>query len=168
MKFRLDAIVIVLLICLLAWVVLNFPSCSQDHSPNANIEAKKESAAKAETLYVKEKEKAEKVIEYRDSIVYRYKTIRKDSLIPCPEKLILCDSALYASDSLINSLKGVIQFADSAIGKKNELIDALTDENESLLKVNKSLSKKLKRARFWNKILAAVGIGATTAALTNR
>lgn len=106
---------------------------------------------------LKQKDSVKTVVIIKDSIVtkYRtkYKTIRHDSLIPCPEKLEVADKVIEADSSLIFSLKQEL-FIDSIIlGNYSKLASR---DSSTIAK----LDKKLKRAKKINRILSIVTIGA--------
>lgn len=96
----------------------------------------------------------EKVI-YKDSIrtkiVAKWKVIRKDSLIPCETKLLVCDTLLMADSSLIQSLKAELVVSDLIIHNQSEVI-----KTDSI--ALKKADRKLRRQKILTKAVAVLGV----------
>lgn len=139
--------------------------CQPESNYGENAIIKNETLTKAIEEGEVKKDSVRTVIEYRDrireKIVYKYKTIRHDSLLPCEEKLILCDTLLYVDSTLIQSLKAEITLSDTIISKQGQLI--LSQEND-IKDLTKDLKKEKRKKRFWQIMTAAAG----AIAITNR
>lgn len=87
---------------------------------------------------------------YKEKIVYkwrdRYHEARHDSLMPCEEKLIVCDTLMQADSSLIKSLKDVIVIDSSIISTQSIVI-----------KTDSVLIKQQKKQLRKQKILTITG-----------
>jgi len=95
------------------------------------------------------------IIIYKDSIrtkyVTKWKEVRHDSLIPCPEKLAIADTVIYRDSSLISSLKLLCKIDSSIIADQSKVIvsDSITI---------KGLKKEVKKQKRQKRILAAIAI----------
>lgn len=74
----------------------------------------------------KAQSKLKDTVIYKEKVVYKwlnkYKEVRHDSIIPCEEKLIICDTLIQADSSLIKSLKDVIVIDSSIISTQSIVI----------------------------------------------
>lgn len=81
---------------------------------------------------------------YKEKVVYkwrdRYHEVRHDSLIPCEEKLIICDTLIQADSSLIKSLKDVIVIDSCIISTQSIVINT----DSVLIKQQKKQLRKQK------------------------
>lgn len=61
----------------------------------------------------------------RQVVVTKWKEIRRDSLIPCPEKLLVADTVIYQDSSLITSLRSLVGIDSLLISKQDSVISDL-------------------------------------------
>ena len=100
-------------------------------------------------------EKLKPIIIIKDSIrtkyVTKWKEVRHDSLIPCPEKLAVADTVIYQDSSLIYSLKLLCKIDSNIIAEQSKVISA-----DSI--TIKGLKKEVKKQKRQKRILAAIAI----------
>lgn len=95
------------------------------------------------------------VIIYKDSIrtkyVTKWKEVRHDSLIPCPEKLAVADTVIYQDSSLIYSLKLLCKIDSNIIAEQSKVISA-----DSI--TIKGLKKEVRKQKIqkWLSVIGAV------------
>ena len=96
---------------------------------------------------------------YKEKIVYRwrdrYHETRHDSLIPCEEKLVICDTLIQADSSLIASQKAVIKIDSTIIGEQAKVIKI---DSIEIKRLNKEV-KKQKVIKVVTIITSAVVVG---------
>ena len=107
------------------------------------------------------KSKAAKI---KDSIIYKekvrvkyvtkWKEVRHDSLIPCPEKLAVADTVIYQDSSLIYSLKLLCKIDSNIIAEQSKVISA-----DSI--TIKGLKKEVRKQKIqkWLAVIGAVTFG---------
>jgi len=104
-------------------------------------------------------ERLKPIIIIKDSIrtkyVTKWKEVRHDSLIPCPEKLAIADTVIYQDSSLIYSLKLLCKIDSNIIADQSKVIvsDSITI---------KGLKKEVRKQKI-QKWLAVIGMGALIA-----
>ena len=108
-------------------------------------------------VYLRAKaDSTQKVIEYKTKVTTKYVTkwlhVRYDSIIPCNEKLLICDTVIRADSSLIASYQALDTIQKAAIC---ELRNNLTDT----CKYYQKEIKKQKRQK-WVAIGAAILLAA--------
>jgi len=119
---------ILLLIIAILCVILAIQTCNTN-PPTSPIETKqlKQSIAtnKAKAANLKP------IIIIKDSIrtkyVTRWKEVRHDSLIPCPEKLAIADSLISKDSVLISDLKELSKIDSAIIGDQDKLINNISE-----------------------------------------
>lgn len=98
---------------------------------------------------LKRKDSVKEIIVYRDSVrkvvVHHWHTIRKDSLIPCETKLIVCDTLIKVDSLLITDLKHEINIGDSIIKNYQKVV--LIDSN-TIVGLKKDLRKQRNKTKF--------------------
>lgn len=96
---------------------------------------------------------------YKEKIVYRYRDhyheVRHDSLIPCEEKLVICDTLIRADSSLIASQKEVIKIDSIII---SEQVKVIKIDSIEVKRLNKEV-KKQKVIKVVTIITSAVVVG---------
>lgn len=98
------------------------------------------------------------IIIYKDSIrtkyVTKWKEVRHDSLIPCPEKLAVADTVIYQDSSLIYSLKLLCKIDSNIIAEQSKVISA-----DSI--TIKGLKKEVRKQKIqkWLAVIGAVTFG---------
>lgn len=96
---------------------------------------------------------------YKEKIVYkwrdRYHETRHDSLIPCEEKLVICDTLIQADSSLIASQKEVIKIDSTIIDEQAKVIKI---DSIEVKRLNKEV-KKQKVIKVVTIITSAVVVG---------
>jgi len=127
---------------------------SSDPHPTPPVEKLKQSIST-------NKAKAAKV---KDSIIYKetvrvkyvtkWKEVRHDSLIPCPEKLAVADTVIYQDSSLIYSLKLLCKIDSNIIAEQSKVISA-----DSI--TIKGLKKEVRKQKIqkWLAFIGAVTFG---------
>lgn len=106
---------------------------------------------KKEISLLKDEEKKLKAeIVYKNRIVDRWHTewkeIRWDSLIPCPEKLLIADTVIWQDSSLIYSLTSVIKIDSVLIQKQDSVIRI---DSVALKSKDKEIKKLHRKMFFW-------------------
>jgi len=76
------------------------------------------------------------VIQTKEVVKWRakYHEVRRDSIIPCEEKLAICDTVIVKDSTLITTQKIYIAIQDTIIKDQSAVIDSLTKS----------------RRKFWN------------------
>lgn len=85
----------------------------------------------------------------REKVVLKWRTIRHDSLIPCHEKLIICDTLLVADSTLISELKTEIKIDNEIIGLQDKHIRA---DSLTISVLTKSVKKERRKKKFWRTV----------------
>ena len=99
------------------------------------------------------------IIIFRDSVrtktIVKWKEVRRDSFIPCEEKLILCDTVILVDDTLISELKEGRRIDSAIIFNQDKIIrsDSLT-----IVDLSKSVKKEKRKKRLMA-VLAVIAAG---------
>jgi len=117
----------------------------------------KKETLKAKVADLKHEEKKLKAeIVYKDSIRNKYvvmwKEVRHDSLIPCPEKLVVADSLIRVDSSLIHSLRADISKLDTIVLFQDSIIRI---DSVTIVGLRKEVNKQKRRVVLW-KVIASV------------
>jgi hypothetical protein len=136
-----------ILICLIVLALIisdMFKSCSKSEHIDINGTIKAE--IKKDIL---RKDSVKEVIVYRDSIrtklVTKWRTIRHDSLIPCEDKLIACDTLLVTDSLLISSLKHEIKLTDTIIRNYQKVV---YNDSIVIIGLNRSIKKQRNKTKL--------------------
>ena len=147
--------------CILAAIICVIVALSHcSHTPiTIPVDLKK-------SVIIKEKHVADSiqtVIVYKDRIrvndVHHYHSVRYDSLIPCPDKLVVADTVVYIDSSEISSLKADLFVKGLIIANQDTVI-----RNDSI--AYRKLARKLRWSRFKTKVALVVAGGLGIIALT--
>jgi len=130
--------------------------CSKPNPSTSPVETKelKQSIATNKA----KSEKLKPIIIIKDSIrtkyVTKWKEVRHDSLIPCPEKLAVADTVIYQDSSLIYSLKLLCKIDSNIIAEQSKVISA-----DSI--TIKGLKKEVRKQKIqkWLAFIGAVAFG---------
>ena len=130
-------------------ILLLFKQCQPDNEGKFNENKIDSLKQRIDALNGTQKQLKDTVI-YKEKIVYKYRDryheTRHDSLMPCEEKLIICDTLIQADSSLIKSLKDVI------------IIDSCIISTQSIvIKTDSVLIKQQKKQLRKQKILTITG-----------
>lgn len=130
-------------------IFLLFKQCEPDNEGKFN-ENKTDSLKQRIDTLNNFQSKLKDTIIYKEKVVYKwrnkYNETRHDSLMPCEEKLIICDTLIQADSSLIKSLKDVI------------IIDSCIISTQSIvIKTDSVLIKQQKKQLRKQKILTITG-----------
>lgn len=141
-------------IAILLLILLSRGCKNPDPQPTPLVENLKKSISTNKAKAAKLKP----IIIIKDSIrtkyVTKWKEVRHDSLIPCPEKLAVADTVIYQDSSLISSLKLLCKIDSNIIADQSKVIslDSITI---------KGLKKEVRKQKIqkWLSIGSAFLIG---------
>lgn len=143
---------IIYIVAIAVLAVLSFRSCEPDPAPTVRdfrqVDSLKAVVADLKLRKDSVQIRIDTVEKVRVKYLTKYRGVRYDSLIPCPEKLNLCDSVLAADSTAISELKTVIGVADKIITDQDSIIKLDSLEKQRLRFVNDSLAKANKK-RNW-------------------
>lgn len=108
---------------------------------------------------IQKKDSVQKIIIYRDSIrtkiIIKYRQIRHDSITPCEEKLVICDTVLVKDSALISEYKE-LKRVDSSIIHTQGLI--IRRDSVVLNDTCKYYRKKIRRLKWEKRGILAMWI----------
>ena len=136
-------------------IFLLFKQCQPDNDSKFN-ETKIDSLKQRIDTLNNVQYKLKDTVIYKEKIVYKwrnkYNEVRHDSLMPCEEKLIICDTLIQADSSLIKSLKDVIIIDSCIISTQSIVIKA----DSVLIKQQKKQLRKQKMLTITGYALSAL------------
>jgi RNase adaptor protein for sRNA GlmZ degradation len=150
---KLTDIILTALVLIFAFLYFAKSCESKPIQPIENIEQLKDSIR----VLKSQKQISKDSIVYKDSIrtkiVTRWKEVRHDSLIPCEEKLSICDTIIRADSSLIGELKANLAISDLIIFNQDLIIKS---DSVTIAGLYKQVKKERRKKRLWQAISAGL------------
>jgi hypothetical protein len=131
------------LLVLLVWVVMGFPSCERNDTPD-NLEPARKEIVAAKLKSDSIRTIIDTVTITRTKYITKYRDVRHDSLIPCHEKLQICDTVVIQDSVLIAEQRQLIKQDSIIIARQDTLIKA-QDRTIAVLTKSVKKEKRLKR-----------------------
>ncbi len=97
--------------------------------------------------------------------VIKWRAVRKDSLLPCPDKLLVADTTIEAYECLVSTLKDLVRVDSSIIAKQQGVISGDSMNYKAMEAHKDSIIATIGRKRFWKGFKVGFVAGNVTGAL---